>query len=148
VRAHAAAPPHQVDSRKGLESAYEYRARLAFGAGHGVEAPVHPVNEVHVGRAWRTIKGIGPHGATRGSVAGEIMLAEIRLRFDDPAACRAVARSTLEDGAEKVARDDLRRPIVELTREDVSSRFRWPRRCDASGQLSVFGAVFLARARR
>src|SRR5437868_3078204 len=84
---------------------------VAFGAGHGVEAPVHPVNEVHVGRAWRTIKGIGPHGATRGSVAGEIMLAEIRLRFDDPAACRAFARSTLEDGAEKVARDDLRRPI-------------------------------------
>src|SRR5205085_2175963 len=87
----------------------EDRARLPFTARDGVEAPVHAINEIDVGNARSTVERIRPSGTASSGVARQIVLAEVRLRFDDAAAGDTITRPTLEYRTEQVTRDGRRR---------------------------------------
>src|SRR5207237_4527929 len=130
-----------------LERAHEDRARLPFTARDGVEAPVHAINEIDVGNARSTVERIRPSGTASSGVARQIVLAEVRLRFDDAAAGDTITRPTLEYRTEQVTGDELCSASVELTWKHRRLSVR-PRSRREGGQLSVFGVLFFARARR
>src|SRR4051812_41640737 len=106
-----------MDAIERLQGTHEDSARLTLGACDGVEAPIHAINEVDVGDARRSVQRIRAAGAPGGGVTCEVMLAEIGLRLDDATACHASRGAALEHGAEKLASDELRWPIVELARQ-------------------------------
>lgn len=107
---------HQLDAGQRLERPHEYRARQTLLARHRVEAPVHSIDEVHVGRTWRAIEWLGPPRSSGGGVTGEVVFAQVRLRFDYASTRDTVIGVALEDAAKEVTGDQLRRARVEVSR--------------------------------
>jgi hypothetical protein len=140
--------PHQFYSREGLEGANENGARLTFPTGNGVEAPVHPVDEVDVRDARRPVQRLRAPRPTGGGMTGEIVLADVGLGFNDSTARDPLRGPALEDHAEEIARDELRRAIVEGCWKGGVARAARRTSCYATAQLSDLGVVFRARARR
>lgn len=97
--------PHQLDAVQRLERTDQDRTRLIHGTGDGVDAPVHAVDEIDVGVAWRTVERRGSRRPSRGCVTGEIVLAEVGLGLHDTPGGDAIRSPALEDGAQQLARD-------------------------------------------
>src|SRR5262245_35877842 len=81
--------------------------RAVVGARHGVHAPVHAVDEIHIRDAGRTIERLGARGSSRGGVARKIVLSDVRLGFDDASGDNSIVGATLDDCAKELARDDF-----------------------------------------
>jgi hypothetical protein len=64
---------------------------------------------------------LGAGGSADGGVTGEIVFAEVRLGLNDDAAGDAIFRLALENGAEHIARDQLRFSIIELARQNFAA---------------------------
>jgi hypothetical protein len=94
------AAAHQIDSVERLERPNEDGAWLVDSPRNGVHAPVHAVDEIHVGDAGRTVERRRTLRPACSGVTGEIVLADIRLGFDDASRGRTVRRATLENRPE------------------------------------------------
>jgi hypothetical protein len=79
----AAALVHCGNSAQGLKSADKHATGLSFAICHDVKAFVHAIYEVNVRAAWGTEQDSGALGDAARCVSGEILQAEIRLRFHD-----------------------------------------------------------------
>src|SRR5215831_11864705 len=91
VAPHAAPLAHQLDSLYRLDRANQHGAWLALGASDGVEAPVHAVDEIDVRDARRPVERLCARGQAGGRVAGQIVLSDVRFRFNDAAGGDAVS---------------------------------------------------------
>lgn len=108
--------PHQLDAGERLDCPHEHRAGKTLIPRDGVEAPVDSIDEVHVRRPRRAIERLGSPRPSGSRVTREVMLAEIRLRFDDAAARDAVGGVTLKHTSEQISRDELGIARVEVAR--------------------------------
>src|SRR5207248_6923769 len=110
---------HQGQAIQRLQCPHQYRARQPFLARYGVEAPVHPVDEIDVGDARRPVKRLGACRAADGGVACQVVLAEVRLGLDDYSAGDAFVGLTLEHATQHLASDYLGLAVVKAAREDA-----------------------------
>src|SRR5262249_49382529 len=69
---------HEIKASHGLDRANEHGARLVLGTRDGVHTPVHAVDEIDVCDTRRSVERRRSRGSARGSVACEIVLADVR----------------------------------------------------------------------
>src|SRR6185437_908491 len=138
---------HQLDAAHWFHGANEHRARRAFGARDGIEAPVHAVDEIDVGDAWGAVERRSARCAARGGVAGEVVLADVRLGLDDAAGGDAVGRSAFEYRTEQLTRDLLGGAVVEIARERRRAGTPRSKRGAPAHSSADAGVAFLPRAR-
>ena len=117
-----AAASHLFQTRHGLQGSDQTRRRHALRIRNHVEAPVHPVHEVHVG-----VAAIQPHGrvslrpSAAVAVGGLVLDAEVGLDLDDAAReLGAVVEVADEDLAEEGLREGDGVATVEAAAESLS----------------------------
>ena len=101
-----------------LHPTQQHRRSDAVGQRDGVQAPVHPVDAIHVCHARRPVQVLGPAGAPHHRMTGGIVRAQVGLRLDDARAMHAAIRIVhLQQHAEQFACDECGIAIVEARRE-------------------------------
>ena len=95
--------PHRVETAKRLDGPDEQRGGPSGRLGDDVQAVVHPVDKVHVGRAREPVHHGVPGGPAEPGVGGPVVLADVRLDLDDPGDPDAGGVLADEPGAEELA---------------------------------------------
>jgi len=90
---------HVLEAGDRLHGPDQHRASVSLLPRHGIEAPVHPVDEVDVGAPRRPIQEAGAICKAGRRVAGRIIRTQIGLGLHDAPAHRSVIGTVLEDGA-------------------------------------------------
>src|SRR4051794_38363011 len=98
---------------KRFRGTQEDRVRVASGPADGIEHRVDAVDQIDVGVSGLAVHHLGPRGAASAGMAGEIVLADVRLRLDDPAGARLAPLATDEEAPDEIGRDEARVAIEE-----------------------------------
>lgn len=89
---------------------------------------MHAVDEIDVRNSRRSVERFRPLSATGCGVTCSIVLADVRLRLDNDAACESTICSALENRAQQIARYNFGIAIVEIALEYSRDLFRFRRR--------------------
>ena len=90
---------------------------MAFSLSHDIHAEVHPVNHINVRMTRRAEHYFSAFGEALGRMRGQVVLAEIRLDFDDPANSLMARGGMHQPFAQQLPRYEDRIPVVKRARQ-------------------------------